>query len=77
MAEVVTSLQNPQLKRLVRLRTRREREAEGVILIEGARELARAGRAGVEVLELYLCPELLSPEAVALLPEVELPSPPR
>lgn len=71
MAEVVTSLQNPQLKRLVRLRTRREREAEGVILIEGARELARAGRAGVEVLELYLCPELLSPEAVALLPEVE------
>ena len=46
MAEVVTSLQNPQLKRLVRLRTRREREAEGVILIEGARELARAGSSG-------------------------------
>lgn len=71
MAEVVTSLQNPQLKRLVRLRTRREREAEGVILVEGARELSRAVEAGVELRELYLCTELLSPEALSLRPGVE------
>lgn len=71
MADVVTSLQNPQLKRLVRLRTRREREAEGVILIEGAREVSRAGQAGLVLRELYLCSELLSPEARTLRPGLE------
>ena len=35
--EVITSLQNAHVKRLVRLRGRREREQDGVILIEGAR----------------------------------------
>lgn len=59
----ITSLQNPQLKRLVRLRTRRAREEEGVILIEGAREVSRALAAGVRLRELFLCPEQFSPEA--------------
>ena len=59
----LTSLQNPLVKRLVRLRGRREREAEGVVLIEGAREVARAREAGWALSELYLCPPLFSPEA--------------
>lgn len=59
----ITSLQNPQVKRLVRLRQRRDRDAEGVILVEGARELARALQAGVQATELYLCPDLFSDEA--------------
>lgn len=62
-APLITSLQNPQLKRLVRLKTRRAREAEGVMLIEGARELSRALAAGVSVQEVFLSPELFSPEA--------------
>ncbi len=60
---LIASLQNPQLKRLVRLRDRRERLREGVFLIEGARELARALQAGVTLEQLYSCPELHSPEA--------------
>ncbi|GHF29453.1 TrmH family RNA methyltransferase [Deinococcus metalli] len=60
---VITSVHNPQVKRLVRLRQRRDREEEGVILIEGAREVQRAARAGVTVHDLYLCPPLYSPEA--------------
>lgn len=59
----ITSLQNPQLKRLVRLQARRGREQEGVILIEGARELSRALAAGVQPTEVFSCPELHSPEA--------------
>ena len=63
--EPITSLQNPQVKRLVCLRTRREREAQGTLLIEGARELARAVAAGLRLHTLYTCPVLFSPEARA------------
>ena len=59
----ITSLQNPHVKRLVRLRGRRERDREGVILIEGARELARAVAAGLFPQTLYTCEALYSPEA--------------
>jgi len=59
----ITSLQNPQVKRLVRLRNRRDRDREGVILIEGARELSRAAAAGLVPQTLYTCEALYSPEA--------------
>lgn len=39
---MLTSLQNPQIKRVVRLRQRRVREREGAFLIEGGREILRA-----------------------------------
>lgn len=61
--DVITSPQNPHVKRLVRLRTRREREREGVILVEGARELSRAVGAGLMPSTLYTCEALYSPEA--------------
>ncbi|GAA5512223.1 23S rRNA (uridine(2479)-2'-O)-methyltransferase [Deinococcus carri] len=72
----ITSLQNPQVKRLVRLRQRREREREGVILIEGARELSRAVAAGLTPSTLYTCAALYSPEAhevAATLPGPRVP----
>lgn len=69
---LITSLQNPQVKRLVRLRTRRAREEEGVILIEGAREVSRAVQAGVKVNELFLCPELFSLEANELTVQLNM-----
>ena len=40
--EKISSLQNPRLKRLVRLRDRRPRDEEGDFLIEGYREIRRA-----------------------------------
>jgi len=72
----IHSLQNAQLKRLIRLRERRERLQDGVYLIEGAREVSRALSAGVPVETVYTCPELFSADAHALpwagLPTTEL-----
>ena len=52
----ITSMQNARVKHLVRLRTRRHRDAEGLFTIEGYRELARAVSAGVEIIEVGYCP---------------------
>jgi RNA methyltransferase, TrmH family len=65
-AEVIRSRSNPLVKRLVRLRERRAREAEGVLLVEGARELGRAVAAGRRPLLLAYCPEAYSSEASAV-----------
>ncbi|MCA9257978.1 MAG: hypothetical protein KDA61_02205 [Planctomycetales bacterium] len=54
----LTSRQNSRVKRLVKLRARRQREAEACLLIDGARECVRALAAGVELLEIYLCETL-------------------
>jgi len=56
--EPITSPTNPQVKRLVRLRNRRERDASGVFTVEGFRELTRAVEAGVSIRTIYFCPEL-------------------
>ena len=74
--ESIVSLHNAQLKRLIRLRERRERQREGVFLIEGAREISRARQGNIQLERVYICPELFSPEASALsltgLPVTEL-----
>lgn len=41
-AEIITSLQNPRIKQLVRLRDRRPRDEAGVFVVEGYREIFRA-----------------------------------
>jgi len=51
--EKITSLQNPRLKQLVKLRDRRPRDEAGLFLIEGYREVKRALAAGVKPVELY------------------------
>ena len=51
--EKITSLQNPRLKQLVKLRDRRPRDEAGLFLIEGYREVKRALEAGVRPVELY------------------------
>ncbi len=51
----INSLQNPRIKRLLRLRKPAERDEEQVFLIEGYRELLRALERGWPVTELYLC----------------------
>ncbi len=58
MTEKITSAQNPRLKRVVKLRTRRSRDRDGVFLIEGYRELQRAVDSGLVLEELFICPEL-------------------
>lgn len=65
-AETITSLHNAQVKHLVKLRDRRERQREGVFLVEGARELMRALAGGYRPETVYACPELYSEEAHSL-----------
>lgn len=51
----LTSLQNPKVKQIVKLRERRERDKRELFLIEGYRELSRAK--SVEILSLFICKE--------------------
>lgn len=54
----ITSTQNPRVKHLVRLRSRRHRDTEGLFTIEGYRELTRAIDSGIELEEVAYCPSL-------------------
>jgi RNA methyltransferase, TrmH family len=54
--EIITSLANPRLKRLVRLRDRRPRDEERLFLVEGYREVRRALEKKVALDELYYSP---------------------
>ena len=58
MAELITSLQNPRIKALVRMRKRRERDQTKRFLIEGYRELRRAVDRQVTLETLFVCEEL-------------------
>lgn len=58
MREEITSLQNPKLKKAVKLADRKERNETGLFLIEGYRELKRASDSGVVVQTLFICPKL-------------------
>lgn len=49
----ITSPANERIKRLVRLRSRRHRDDEGVFLVEGPRLLDRALESGLEPVEIY------------------------
>ena len=63
----VTSLTNPRIKAAVRLRDRREREATGLTIVDGAREILRALDAGLHVETGFVAEDLLrSPEAFAV-----------
>lgn len=55
--EKISSLQNPRIKQLVKLRDRRPRDEAGVFLVEGYREIRRALEKGVALTELYFSPE--------------------
>ena len=53
--EKITSVQNPKVKAAQKLWKRRERDKQGLFIIEGYRELSRAT---VEIETLFICEEL-------------------
>jgi RNA methyltransferase, TrmH family len=63
----ITSLQNPRIKRAIRLRDARARRRLGWMLIDGIREIHRAWEAGVELVEVYCFGTEGQSEANALL----------
>ncbi|MBQ6015685.1 MAG: RNA methyltransferase [Bacteroidales bacterium] len=57
--ELITSAQNPKLKRLLALQEKsRLRRSEGVFVVEGRRELEHCLAAGYEVEAVFICPEI-------------------
>lgn len=54
----ITSLQNPHIKEIVRLRSRRYRDERELFLIEGFRELSRALEKQAPLKSLYFCRDL-------------------
>ena len=55
---LLTSAKNPKIKHACSLRERRERDREGVTLLEGYRELSRANLLGIPIRECFFAPEL-------------------
>jgi TrmH family RNA methyltransferase len=56
---VITSVDNPRVKEVLRLRKGRGRRAAGLFIAEGPREVARARAAGLTVLATYFAPALI------------------
>ncbi len=62
----IDSPTNPRVKRLVRLRERRARDAAGVALVEGEREVTRALAGGWAPRLLVTCADLMAVDAATL-----------
>ena len=59
----IQSLQNDQVKNLVKLRERKYRDRQSHFLVEGLREIGHALRAGYEIINLYYCPDFFPSSA--------------
>ncbi len=55
---LLSSTQNPRVKQTIDLRGRSERDASGLFIIEGYRELLRALEGGQKIEELFYCSSL-------------------
>lgn len=70
MREVITSTQNPKIKNLKKLDKASERREQGVLLIEGLREVLLAYRAGYEITSLYICEDIVKDQEEYKLSEL-------
>jgi RNA methyltransferase, TrmH family len=69
---LISSVQNPRIKALVKLNKRHQRDEEQRTLVEGVREVSRALGSGITPTEVYVCSELIEgPEAQQLLGQVQ------
>lgn len=67
MSLSITSPQNPRVKQVVRLRDRRHRDREGLMLVEGGEELALALAGGARPQTLFVCSALAGERHADLL----------
>ena len=57
---MITSVRNPRVKEVVKLRDRRHRDRQRRFVVEGTRELSCATDSGLALATLYYCEELLA-----------------
>lgn len=60
MSTRISSLQNNRMKNVVKLRRRRNRDAQRRTVVEGAREIRRALESGLAPQTAFYCPELMT-----------------
>lgn len=69
---IISSLQNPSVKKILKLSKSRERKLQNLFVIEGARELSLAMVGDYFIEEVFVCRELFAksryPEAIADIP---------
>lgn len=58
--ESITSIQNPRIKQILQLSKSKERREQGLVAMEGARELGLALDAGYQPESVYICPEVFA-----------------
>lgn len=69
---IISSLQNSRIKQVVKLNSRRQRDAARLTVVEGEREVARALACGQLPQEAFICPELLSETGkTAVFPHIQ------
>lgn len=73
---MITSTSNGLVKELVRLRTRRHRDAERRFLIDGRRPVEMALQGGVPVLRQIICREMGGEPVTSAIPVVEMAAAP-
>ncbi len=60
MTELITSAQNPKIKKLLALQQKSsERRSEGLFVVEGRREIEHCVEAGYEVDSIFYCPAVM------------------
>ena len=67
MSDKISSLSNPKVKQVVRLRQRRARDEAGQTIIEGVKELTTAVQAAPHIRRVFYCPDLLTDEQHKIL----------
>lgn len=67
MSAKISSLTNPKVKHVVRLRHRREREQTNTTIIEGVNEIKTAVQSAPHIRQLFYCPELLNEDDFELV----------
>jgi TrmH family RNA methyltransferase len=56
---IITSLTNPRIKDIVRLRDKKQRDKTGLTIVEGVKETDKLLASGIPVESVYVCPEFL------------------
>jgi RNA methyltransferase, TrmH family len=57
MAFFIDSIDNPKIKNILKLQKPHERKKQGVVLVEGYKEVLAALKAGLTLVEIYYCAE--------------------
>ncbi len=63
----ISSTKNPRIVAAAALRDRRARDEAGLTLVDGVRELSRALDGGARVVEVFLDPDAVTPDAAAVV----------